>query len=141
MTAAAGTTHTTTGTGPYPADKHRYFAEACNSGDIGKLLAMYEPDAIVVERTGALTQGTAAIREHLEKLLSLKPTTEIVASTAVVNGDLAQLSSWWRCTATAPDGSPIELEFRGSELDRRQSDGTWLIVVDNPWGAEALTFA
>ena len=141
MTAAAGTTHTATGTGPSPADKHRYFAEACNSGDIETLLAMYEPDAIVVERTGALTQGTTAIREHLERLLSLKPTMEIVASTAVVNGNLAQLSSSWRCTATAPDGSAVELEFRGSELDRRQPDGTWRIVIDNPWGADATTGA
>lgn len=138
MTAQAGTPQTTRGTGPSPADKHRYFAEACNSGDIEKLLGMYEPDAILVERTGAFTQGTAAIREHLETLLSLRPTMEIVASTAVVNGDLAQLSSCWRCSATAPDGSPIELEFRGSELDRRQRDGTWRIVIDNPWGAETM---
>ena len=136
MTASAETTHTATAAGLSPADKHRYFAEACNSGDIEKLLAMYEPDAIVVERTGAVTQGTAAIREHLERLLSLKPTMQIVASTAVVNGGLAQLSSWWRCTATAPDGSPIEMESRGSELDRLQPDGTWRIVIDNPWGAE-----
>ena len=137
MTAPAQTTQTAPAAGPSPADKHRYFAEACNSGDIEKLLAMYEPDAIVVERTGALTQGTAAIREHLEKLLAMKPTMQIVASTAVVNGGLAQLSSWWRCTATAPDGSAIEIESHGSELDRRQPDGTWRIVIDNPWGADS----
>ena len=138
MTAQAETAQIATGAGPSPADKHRYFVEACNAGDIEKLLAMYEHDAIVVERTGALTQGTAAIREHLESLIALKPTMEIMASTAVVNGDLAQLSSWWRCTATAPDGTPITLESHGSELDRRQPDGSWLIVVDNPWGADAM---
>ena len=137
MPAPVEATHTTTAAEPSPADKHRYFAEACNSGDIEKLLAMYEPDAIVVERTGAQTRGTAAIREHLERLLAMKPTMRIVASTAVVNGELAQLSSWWRCTATAPDGSPIEIESHGSELDRRQPDGTWRIVIDNPWGADS----
>ena len=139
MTASLETTQTETAAGPSPADKHRYFAEACNSGDIEKLLAMYESDAIVVERNGALTRGTAAIREHLEKLLAMKPTMQILASTAVVNGELAQLSSWWRCTATAPDGSPIAIESHGSELDRRQPDGSWRIVIDNPWGAELVS--
>ncbi|HEX6488879.1 MAG TPA: nuclear transport factor 2 family protein [Candidatus Dormibacteraeota bacterium] len=120
-----------------PAVKHQAFADACNAGDVGGLLALYSPDAIVVERTGELTRGIAAIRQHLEQLVAMNPRMEIIASTAIVNGDVAQLSSWWRCIVTTPDGREVELEFRGSELDRRQPDGSWLIAVDNPWGAEA----
>lgn len=122
---------------PSPEDKHRYFAEACNAGDADALLALYEPDAIVVERNGDRTQGTEAIRTHIARLLAMRPTMRLLGSSTVVNGDLAQLSSWWRCTVVLPDGAPTELEFHGSELDRRQPDGSWLIVIDNPWGADA----
>jgi ketosteroid isomerase-like protein len=59
----------------------------------------------------------------------------ILSSKTVENGDLAQLSSRWECDATAPDGSPVHLEFRGSELARRQPDATWRLLIDNPWGA------
>lgn len=43
-------------------------------------------------------------------------------------------SSWWRCDATPPDGGEIHTESRGSELLRRQPDGRWLVLVDNPGG-------
>lgn len=122
---------------PNPADTHRLFVEACNAGDVESLVAMYEPDAVIVERNGDRTQGTAAIRSHIERLLAMRPTMRLLGSATIFNGDLAQLSSWWRCSATAPDGSAIEMECHGSELDRRQPDGSWLIVIDNPWGAEA----
>jgi ketosteroid isomerase-like protein len=118
-----------------PAAMHRYFAEACNAGDLDRLLAFYEPGAVVAERTGELTIGTDAIRAHLETLLSMRPTMHILSSKTVENGDLAQLSSRWECDATAPDGSAVHLESRGSELARRQPDATWRLVIDNPWGA------
>ena len=139
MTTQTGSTGNPLGTaGPIqdPSVAHRTFAEVCNSGDLEQLLAYYEPDAIIAERTGELSRGIAAIRKHGEDLLSLKPVMQILASRTVLHGDFALLSSWWHCDATAPDGSAIQLEFRGSELLRRQLDGTWLIVIDNPWGAE-----
>lgn len=58
----------------------------------------------------------------------------MLGSKSVVHGDLALNSFWWRCDATAPDGGVIHSESHGSELLRRQADGGWLVVVDNPWG-------
>jgi ketosteroid isomerase-like protein len=65
----------------------------------------------------------------------MKPAMRILASRTVATGDLAQLSSHWECDATAPDGSALHLDSRGSELARRQTDGSWRLVIDNPWGA------
>jgi uncharacterized protein (TIGR02246 family) len=122
-----------------PATLHEHFRQACNSGDLEALLALYEPQAIIRERTGELTIGSDAIREHLFKLLAMQPAMEILASKTVVAGELAQSSSHWRCDATAPDGTALQLEYRGSELARRQPDGSWRIVIDNPWGAATVT--
>jgi uncharacterized protein (TIGR02246 family) len=119
-----------------PSTIHRHFAEAANAVDLERIIGLYEPDAIVAERGGELARGTAAIRAHVEGLLAMKPEMEIVASRTIVNGELAQLSSHWRAKVTAPDGSAVQLDFGGSELARRQADGTWRLVVDNPWGAE-----
>jgi ketosteroid isomerase-like protein len=55
-----------------------------------------------------------------------------VLSICIVAGDLAESSSHWRCDATTPDGTPVQLEYRGSELARRQPDGSWRIIIDNP---------
>ena len=118
-----------------PETLHERFSEACNARDLEALLALYDPEAVIAESTGELTRGTDAIREHIFKLLALKPVMRILATRTVISGDLALSSSHWQCDATAADGTEIQLEHRGSELSRRQPDGSWRIVVDNPWGA------
>lgn len=121
-----------------PETLHSRFCEACNTCDLDGLLALYEPDAVIAERTGELTVGTDAIRQHLQALLAMKPAMEIVSSRTVVAGVLALNSSQWRCQAVGPDGSSVEMECHGSELTRRQGDGSWRIAIDNPWGAAQI---
>jgi hypothetical protein len=41
-------------------------------------------------------------------------------------------------TGTAPDGSAIEQGGLSVALLRRQPDGRWLMVVDDPFGDELL---
>jgi uncharacterized protein (TIGR02246 family) len=120
-----------------PATIHDRFCQACNARNLDRLVDLYESDAVIVERTGELAQGTGAIREHLSNLLSMQPAMTILHSRTVIAGELAQLSSHWRSTAVAPDGSTVELEYHGSELARHQPDGSWRLLIDNPWGAAA----
>jgi ketosteroid isomerase-like protein len=37
---------------------------------------------------------------------------------------------------TEPDGKPINLTDKGTVVLRRQSDGNWLMVIENPWGTD-----
>ena len=117
-----------------PEAIHQQFAAGVSSADVDALMALYESEATVIERDGSRTEGGAAIKEHLAHLLAMKPVMTIKASRVHRTGDLALLSSHWAATATAPDGSPIQMEFHGSELARQQPDGDWRLVLDNPWG-------
>jgi ketosteroid isomerase-like protein len=54
--------------------------------------------------------------------------------------DLAYLSNRWSLSGgTMPDGSPAALGATTAEVARRQDDGTWLYVIDNAWGDQAIT--
>lgn len=53
---------------------------------------------------------------------------------AVNVGDIALTCSDWSATATDQHGALVPMTGRGTEVARRQADGTWLLVIDNPWG-------
>jgi ketosteroid isomerase-like protein len=52
------------------------------------------------------------------------------------DGSLALTGLKWSATGTDPEGKPVALSGNSTEVVRRQSDGTWLFVIDNPRGAE-----
>jgi ketosteroid isomerase-like protein len=118
-----------------PADINPAFAAAYNAGPVEGLLALYEPDAVLVDRHGAEHLGHAAIARDLAGLLSLGGTMASANRYALVQGDLALLSADWRIETRDADGAPLVVSGRSAEIARRQADGCWLYVVDHPFGA------
>jgi len=52
--------------------------------------------------------------------------------------EIALLHSRGSFSGVAPDGSRVEVpEHAAHEVARRQTDGKWLFVVNDPWGAGA----
>lgn len=121
-----------------PQDMNSAFADAFNSGDIDNLLALYEPTAVLVPVPGEVVEGVAAIRVALERLLALKGHMTAENQYALVHGDIALLRAKVRLVGTAPDGHPVEIKNHTTEVIRRQPDGSWLYILDHPYGADAL---
>ncbi|MCX6621453.1 MAG: DUF4440 domain-containing protein, partial [Acidobacteria bacterium] len=48
---------------------------------------------------------------------------------------IALLGGKWRLNGTGPDGNPMEMSGANSEIARRQPDGRWLFLIDNPFSA------
>ena len=118
-----------------PADVNHQVTAAINAGDINAAVAMYEPGATFVAEPGKPVNGTAAIREVMTGFIAMKPTMTMEVPIVVDSGDTALLHSRFTLKGTAPDGSPVEMEFQGTEVVRRQANGNWLFVIDNPFSA------
>ena len=121
-----------------PETAVKEFFRLFNTGDGDAVMAMYEPRAVFVERSGQVVQGAANLRTALNRLLSLKPTLTVNHSRILVAGDLALSIVRWSLTGTGSDAKPVYMEGTTSDVLRRQGDGTWLFVIDNPWGAGIL---
>jgi uncharacterized protein (TIGR02246 family) len=114
-----------------PADIGRRFEDAFNAGDIEALMALYEEDCFLVPEPGSSVQGLDAIRGALEGFLALKATFKFEPATIVENGDVALIHARWNANGTGPDG-PVALTGYTSEVVRRQSDGSWKYMIDDP---------
>jgi uncharacterized protein (TIGR02246 family) len=116
-----------------PEELHTLVCQAVNAGDIPAALALYEPNASFVVEPGKVVTGTEAIREALSGFITTKPTITIDAK-AVESGDLALAYGTWSLTATRPDGSAISDSGQSRVVARRQPNGDWLVVIDDPNG-------
>jgi uncharacterized protein (TIGR02246 family) len=111
--------------------------EAMNRGDLDTAVALYEPKATYVLDSGEVITGQTAIREVAKSFLALKPKFSIEVK-ALLSGDggLALTSATWNATGIDADGKSFTAAGKSMEVVRRQADGTWLFVIDNPHGGE-----
>lgn len=116
-----------------PESVHERFEGFVNQGDLEGLAHLYEPDAAFVGRDGKVVSGSAAIMVYLRDLLSIKPRMRIHHLATIDAGDVAVLLSEWELDGKAPDGSRISDRGNTYDVVRRGEDGTWRLVVDNPW--------
>jgi ketosteroid isomerase-like protein len=112
---------------------HPAFEAAFNARNLDSLLDLYEDEAVVV--------GHAAIREALTGFLGLNGPITMTTRTIIPTGDLAMLHAEWVVNGTGPDGAPLTLAARSSEVVRRQADGSWRYIIDNPYSVDATDSA
>jgi uncharacterized protein (TIGR02246 family) len=106
----------------HPEDITRLFVEFSNRGDAAAVASLYEENAVLAYPPGQTTVGRVAIQALWEKVLEKSPTFEAEAPLpTLINGDIA-------LTSTPPkDGSGAR-----AQVVRRQSDGRWLRILDQP---------
>jgi ketosteroid isomerase-like protein len=107
-----------------------------NSGDLDSLMPLYESEAAFATQPGSLAPGAAGIREALAGFISMTGTLDLEVTRVLKAGDLALVIGVWSFHGTGPDGGPVHLAASNADVLRRQPDGTWRFVIDNPWGTD-----
>lgn len=102
-----------------PQDLERLLVARENAGDVDGMTSLYEPDAVLDSGGGHLTHGREAIRRFFAELVATGRKFQMgKQQPALICGDLALTST------RLPDGTVT------AEVARRQTDGTWLWVID-----------
>ena len=107
-----------------------------NSGDLDSLMPLYEPAAAFVPEPGNLAHGASGIGESLNGFISMNGRLDLEVTRVLEVDDLALVLGEWTFAGTGPDGEPVRLAARNADVLRRQDDGTWRFVIDNPWGTD-----
>ena len=115
--------------------------DAFHKGDIAGIMKTYEPGAVVVAEPGAPVSGKPALEAMFAGFIAAQARFTFLGHEVIQAGDLAVHSTPWRMTGTGPDGSPISGGGLSVAVLRRQPDGKWLMVIDNPYGDSSLKLA
>lgn len=105
-----------------PEDIPRLFREFVAAGDFGALASLYEADAVLALPPGEQTAGNEAIAEVFRKLLSEGPG----------GGGGGQLQPVLQCGDLAVTSTRLPDGRVTAEVARRQADGSWRWVIDQP---------
>src|SRR5215470_554205 len=125
------------GTGQNPADVYPDYLKAFNAGNIEATLAYYEPHACFMSRSGRAACGADALREVFRVTFANKPQMKFhVRKTIPAGDDLALVVIEWRSKSVSAEGAVKLWSGLATDIVRRQPDGSWKIVLDNPYGIE-----
>ncbi len=106
----------------HPEDLTRLFVERANEGDAAGVAELYEEQAVMAYPPGEVTVGRDAIRELWEKILANAPRFEQEPPLpTLISGDIALTST-----------PPKDNAGARAQVTRRQPDGTWLRLLDQP---------
>jgi uncharacterized protein (TIGR02246 family) len=117
-----------------PGATVQHFSSLLQDGELDALLELYEDDATFVPEPGRVVTGHNAIRAELTQLVALHPTMTGAIEQVLEAGDTALVAYRWQMEATAPDGSQIVNGGVSADVLRRRDDGSWGVIIDDPYG-------
>lgn len=108
-------------------------------GDIDAVMRTYEPDQSIAFQPGEPVSDSALSRQLFEQFRSVSPEFTYSGHEVIVEGDIAVHVAPWQMTGTDPEGKPVTGAGLSIAVLRRQPDGSWKMVIDNPHGSRLLT--
>jgi uncharacterized protein (TIGR02246 family) len=118
---------------PYkPEDWPRVFERHFNAGDLDAVMALYEPEARFVGRSGDTLAGRDAIRKVLAGMIEAKTQFQSRVVRASTVGDIAQLYTDFEGTMIDASGKTVPVRNKAIEVLRRQPAGDWKLIMGDP---------
>ena len=119
-----------------PEDWPSQFSQHLDAGDLEAILALYEPEARFVPRSGETIVGRERIRDVLAGLIRSGTKLQGRVIQAVSVDDIAILYTDFEGTTVDASGNTVDLRSKAIEVLRRQPDGTWQLIIGDPNGRE-----
>lgn len=124
-----------------PQGTVQYFRHCIHQGDLKGALSCFDSAATYIERDGREIKGLAHIEKALESLCLWKPEIKGMNHKLTCVGDIALWVDNYVVKAKMPNGDPIEMEGVTTCILKRNNQGIWLWLVDNPFAASFNNFS
>jgi len=108
-------------------------------GDIDAVMQTYEASQSIAFEPGMPVSDSKVSRQLFEQFRALSPKFSYSGHEVIVEGDIAVHVAPWQMTGTDPEGKTITGAGLSIAVLRRQPDGSWKMVIDNPHGSRLMS--
>lgn len=105
-----------------------------NERDIDAVMKAYEESAVVLFEPGNPVSGMVNVKGAFEASLAVSPHFEFGKHEVTIAGDIALHLTPWTMSGKTPNGHNISQTGLSVAVLRKQVNGEWLMVIDNPHG-------
>lgn len=108
--------------------------QAFNQGNIETVISCYEEAAVVVAQPSRTIQGTAELRTFFESVMRSGASAKQLKTRVLQADGIALFLSRWALTSDRANQDAEPRTFVAMTVFRKQPDGSWRILIDNPIG-------
>jgi ketosteroid isomerase-like protein len=119
-----------------PEDAVELLDKAFNEGDLATVLSFYEDKAVVITEPGKSARGKEELKHFFEGIMQAGSSAKQVKTHVIEADGIALFLSRW--TLEVKDASVPLRTFTATTVFRRQQDGGWKVLIDNPLGPLVL---
>lgn len=109
--------------------------QAFHNKDMDGVMSCYEPNTLIVFEPENPVKDVENIKKSFQEVFAISPQYQFHGHEVFINGDIAVHFTPWTMKGQAPDGSKVSQSGLSVAVLRKQADGKWLMVFDNPHGA------
>jgi ketosteroid isomerase-like protein len=107
---------------------------AFNEGNLDAVLSCYEAGAAIVSEPGKVLQGALEIKCFFEAALQSGAKAHQLHTSVIEANGIALFLSRWTLTPKEDGSAASPRAFIATSVLHRQADGTWKVLIDNPFG-------
>lgn len=107
---------------------------AFHNKDIEGVMKSYESEALVVFEPEHPISDAGVLKEMFQGAFTLNPNFTYSGHEVFINGDIAMHIAPWSMIGKTPEGTKIEQNGLSVAILRKQENGGWLMIFDNPHG-------
>ncbi|MGQ0615477.1 MAG: rhodanese-like domain-containing protein [Acidimicrobiia bacterium] len=116
-----------------PTEVQKLWSTYFDAHDLDALAQLYEPGAAWLTGPGSVLTRRDTVIDNLKAMRAATESLTIGTAQVLQADDLAILYAPWTATVVDSSGERVLSTGTTSDVVRRQSDGTWLLAIDNPW--------
>lgn len=108
---------------------------AFHNKDVEGVMKSYEPNAVIVFEPEQPESDKNILIEKFKDAFMISPEFKYSGHEVFINGNVAMHIAPWVMNGQAPDGTKVEQSGLSIAILRKQKNGEWLMIFDNPHGS------